>query len=150
MSNLREEVWLAVADWKLFSKVHQFVYRISKGRVGARLAGIDMVVIHCIGRKSGLGRPTPIACYPYGNNVAVVASNNGADKDPVWWLNLKAHPEVNVQLGRETFRVVAEEIVGQAREDLWPEIVRLNPTQQRHQDHTSRVLPVIYLRRVGE
>ena len=139
-----------MADWKLFSKVHQFVYRISKGRVGARLAGIDMVVIHCIGRKSGLGRPTPIACYPYGNNVAVVASNNGADKDPVWWLNLKAHPEVDVQLGRETFRVVAEEIVGQAREDFWPEIVRLNPTQQRHQDHTSRVLPVIYLRRVGE
>ncbi len=92
-----------MADWKLFSKVHQFVYRISKGRVGARLAGIDMVVIHCIGRKSGLGRPTPIACYPYGNNVAVVASNNGADKDPVWWLNLKAHPEVDVQLGKRNF-----------------------------------------------
>lgn len=139
-----------MADWKVFSKVHQFIYRASGGRVGARLAGIDMVVIHCVGRKSGLSRPTPIACYPYRNGVAVVASNNGGDRDPVWWLNLKATPRVQVQLGRERFEVQAEEILGEERDRLWPEIVRLNPAQQSHQDHTARKLPVIYLRRTED
>ncbi len=137
-----------MANWKLFGKVHQFVYRISKGKLGSSLAGIDMVVIYCIGRKSGRTRPTPIACYPYGNNVAVVASNNGSDKDPAWWLNLKANPRVEVQLGAEVFPVVAEEIVGEERKKLWPEIIKRNPAQRRHQEHTDRVLPVIYLRKV--
>ena len=137
-----------MADWKLFGKAHQFIYRLSKGKVGSRLAGVDMVVIYCIGRKSGQIRPTPVACYPYGNNVAVVASNNGNNINPVWWLNLKATPNVEIQLGSEKFQVVAEEVIGIEREKLWPEIVTLNPLQQRHQDHTSRVLPIIYLKRV--
>ena len=134
------EMTSAMADWKFFSKMHQLVYRYSNGKLGARLAGIDMVVIYCIGRKSGAVRPTPIACYPF--------ANNGADKDPVWWLNLKANPIVEAQLGADRFKVVAQEITGEEREQLWPEIVRLNPTQQRHQDHTARVLPIIYLRKV--
>jgi deazaflavin-dependent oxidoreductase (nitroreductase family) len=137
-----------MADWKIFSKAHQLVYRLSKGKLGARLAGVDMVVINCIGRKSGQLRPTPIACYPYGNNVAVVASNNGNDHDPVWWLNLKATPNVEIQLRSEVFGVMAREVIGIEREEFWPEIVKLNPLQQRHQDHTTRVLPVIYLERV--
>lgn len=139
-----------MADWKMFSKLHQLVYRYSVGRIGARLAGLDMVVIYCIGRKSGVIRPTPIACYPYGNNVAVVASNNGNDKDPVWWLNLQANPEVEVQLGSRKLRVRAEEVAGPEREALWQEIVKLNPLQQRHQDHTSRQLPIIYLKQLPE
>ena len=137
-----------MADWKFFSKAHQLVYRISKGKLGSRLAGVDMVVINCIGRKSGKTRPMPIACYPYGNNVAVVASNNGNDKNPVWWLNLKAKPQVNIQLGSDTFNVHAEELVGEERENFWPKIIKLNPLQQRHQNHTDRILPVIYLKRV--
>jgi deazaflavin-dependent oxidoreductase (nitroreductase family) len=135
-----------VADWKFFGKAHQFIYRLSNGKIGSRLAGVDMVLIYCIGRKSGQTRPTPIACYPYGNNVAVVASNNGSDSDPLWWLNLQATPNVEIQLGSKKIKVVAEEVIGIERERIWPEIVRRNPLQQRHQDHTSRVLPVIYLR----
>ncbi|MFT4614303.1 MAG: deazaflavin-dependent oxidoreductase (nitroreductase family) [Bacteroidia bacterium] len=137
-----------MADWKIFSKAHQFVYRLSGGKIGSRLAGVDMVVIYCIGRKSGQPRPTPIACYPYGNNVAVVASNNGSDTNPVWLLNLRATPNVEIQLGSDKINVLAEEVIGMEREEFWPQIVKLNPLQQRHQDHTSRVLPVIYLRRV--
>ncbi|MFT4520838.1 MAG: deazaflavin-dependent oxidoreductase (nitroreductase family) [Halioglobus sp.] len=136
-----------MADWKIFGKAHQLVYRLSKGKLGSRLAGLDMVVITCIGRKSGKIRPVPIACYPYGNNVAVVASNNGSDHDPVWWLNLKAAPNVEIRLGSEKLNIAAEEVVGIERDKFWPEIVRLNPLQQRHQDSTARVLPVIYLKR---
>ena len=137
-----------MADWRIFSAAHQLVYRLSNGKIGSRLAGVDMVVIYCVGRKSGQIRPIPIACYPHGNNVAVVASNNGNDHDPVWWLNLKATPNVEIQLGSEKIKIVAEEVVGIERDKFWPEIVKLNPLQQRHQDHTSRLLPVVYLKRV--
>jgi hypothetical protein len=53
-----------------------------------------------------------------------------------------------VQRGTERYRVIAEEIVGPAREAFWPTVIRLNRTQARHQKHTKRVLPLVRLRRI--
>lgn len=135
-----------MANWKRFTRLHTWIFRRSGGRLGASLAGIPMVFIDTIGRKSGLVRTVPVACLRREGELIAVASNNGQDKDPDWWLNLKARPEVEVQLGTERYRARAEEVSGADREALWPEIVRANPMQKRHQAHTSRVLPVVRLR----
>ena len=81
-----------MANWKWFTKLHTTVFKISGGRIGARLAGIDMVIIDTIGRKTGKVRTVAVACYPYEQDVAVAASNNGQDVDPLWFKNLQAHP----------------------------------------------------------
>jgi deazaflavin-dependent oxidoreductase (nitroreductase family) len=139
-----------MANWKWFGKVHAFVYQKSKGRIGAKMAGIDIVLMETIGRKSGLQRTVPAACYPYKESVLVVASNNGLPEAPVWWLNLKARPDIHVRLGEESFLVRARELQGLEREEVWPLIVKLNPRQKHYARIAERTLPVIYLERVVE
>ena len=136
-----------MANWKWFGKTHAAIYKLSKGRFGSRMGGIDIVMIDTIGRKSGKTRTVPVACYPYEDSVVVVASNNGLPHDPVWWLNLKAHPEVQVQLGTERFTVMATALEGKERESLWPSIVRINPRQKRYAKMAGRDLPVVYLKK---
>jgi len=138
-----------MANWLWFSKVHAKVFRLSGGRIGARLADIDMAFVDTIGRKTGQLRTVPIACYPYQGDVVVSASNNGQDTDPVWWLNLKTNPDVNIQLGTKRYKVRAEEITGEEREALWPEIVKLNPPQAHHQQKTARLIPLVRLRKLS-
>ncbi len=137
-----------MANWRWFTQWHTKIFKLTGGRIGGNLAGIPIVFIDTIGRKSGQIRTVPIACYPYENDVAVVASNNGQDTDPVWWLNLQANPEVEIQLGTQRYRARAEEITGAAREAFWPQVVKLNPAQASHQSHTQRLLPIIRLRRL--
>ena len=135
-----------MADWKLFSKVHKTLFNLSGGRLGASLAGLDMVIIDTLGRKSGQIRQAPAACYPYKDSIVVVASNNGAEKDPVWWLNLKASPIVNIHLGKTTLKVEAEELEGKERSRVWQQIIQANPRQKNYAAMTERRLAVIYLK----
>jgi deazaflavin-dependent oxidoreductase (nitroreductase family) len=136
-----------MANWKWFGKVHIALYKASNGRLGSRLGGMDIALIDTIGRKTGQIRPVVLACYPYHDGVVVVASNNGQDKDPVWWLNLKAKPQVNVCIGKNCYAAIAEELAGDERETFWPAITRINPRQIQYARMTSRILPVVYLKR---
>lgn len=138
-----------MANWLWFSKIHTKVFHFSGGRIGARLAGINMVFIDTIGRKSGQVRTVPIACYPYQDDVVVSASNNGLDTDPVWWLNLQANPEVEIQLGTKRFRARAEALGLEERNAFWPQVVKLNPPQAHHQSKTSRIIPLVRLRKLA-
>jgi deazaflavin-dependent oxidoreductase (nitroreductase family) len=136
-----------VANWEWFSRLHRAVYEKSGGRLMARLAGIDMCLLTTTGRKSGLPRTQPLACFPRGRNLVVVASNNGQDHDPAWWKNLEANPEAQVRFGRESFRVRAARAQGAERAELWPWLVKQNPLYARYAKKTRREIPVVVLKR---
>ncbi len=138
----------AMANWSWFTKLHRAVYEKTDGRLMARLAGIDMLLLTTTGRKSGAKRTLPLACFRDGDTLVIVASNNGQDHDPAWWLNLKARPEAEVRLGRERFRARAELATGSERERLWPWLEQRNPAYRRYAGKTSREIPVVVLRRV--
>ena len=61
-------------SWKHFGDVHKWLYRASGGFLGARMGRIDVALVETIGRKSGLPRCVPIACYPYRDSIVVTAS----------------------------------------------------------------------------
>lgn len=134
-------------DWKYFGKVHSLLYRLSGGRLGARMGWIDVALVEVVGRKSGKLRTVPIACYPHRDSVVVSASNSGMERHPAWYLNMKANPEVTVQLGRERFAAVAEEVPEEEREALWEKIVKINKHQGEYLSNTERRIPLVYLRR---
>lgn len=138
-----------MANWLWFSKWHTRVFHLTGGRIGASLAGIDMVLVDTIGHKSGLLRTTPIACYPYQGDVVVSASNNGQDMDPAWWLNMQAKPDIEIQLGTQRYKARAEEITGAEREALWQIIIKQNPPQAHHQKKTTRLIPLVRLRKIA-
>ena len=135
-------------SWKLFGKVHQAIYRLSGGRLGARMGLIDVALVETIGRKTGQTRSVPIACYPYRDSIVVSASNSGKESHPVWYLNMQANPEVNVQLGKERFRAIAEDVIESERDALWQTIVQLNKHQGEYLEKAQRKIPLVWLRRV--
>ena len=138
-----------MANWSVVSVIHRALYRATGGRVGARLGGLDMLLLSCRGRKSGELRTVPLACMADGADRVVVGSNNGQDSDPAWWLNLQANPEAQVRLGRESWPVRAELATPDERARLWPLLCEQNRFYSRYESQTSREMPVVILRRTG-
>jgi deazaflavin-dependent oxidoreductase (nitroreductase family) len=125
-------------------------FRANQGRVRGPLAGTPMILIHHIGAKSGVERVTPLACNPQPDGrFAIVASNGGSSAHPAWYHNLKAHPRITVELGIESFTVLAEELDDAARAELWPKLVAASPDVGKHQGNTTRQIPVFMLTREG-
>jgi deazaflavin-dependent oxidoreductase (nitroreductase family) len=123
-------------------------FRANEGRVGGLLAGTPMILIHHVGARSGIERVTPLACTPHGDGCyVIVASNGGSPTHPSWYHNLKANPRVDVEVGTETFTVLAEELDGTARTQLWPKLVAASPSLGEFETRTTRRIPLLMLTR---
>jgi deazaflavin-dependent oxidoreductase (nitroreductase family) len=125
-------------------------FRANGGRVGGPWAGTTLILIHHIGARSGTERVTPLGCSLQGDGgFAVVASNGGSPVHPDWYHNLKASPRIKVEVGAQTFTVLAEELDGTARAALWPKLVAEYPSIGEYQARTTRQIPVFMLTRAG-
>ena len=71
-------------------------FRANAGVVGGHWEGRTLLLLHHQGAKSGTWRVTPLACRRVGEGWAVFATKAGADTNPAWYHNLKAHPEVRM------------------------------------------------------
>lgn len=137
-------------NWKYFGKVHKLLYKLSGGRYGVRMGWIDVALVTSSGRKSGKLRTVPIACYPYKDTVVVSASNSGMERHPAWYLNMQANPRVTVQLGREVFEAMAEEVPAEERESVWATVVKINKHQGEYLAMVEREIPLVWFRRLPE
>lgn len=133
---------------KFGSQVHLFWYTLTGGIVGARVMGARVLLLSTTGRKSGQSRTTPLTYLQDGENAVIVASNGGSDKHPAWYLNLRAHPEAEVQIGRDRKRVRAEVASDEERARLWPLVVQMYSGYDEYQKETTRTIPVVILRPV--
>jgi deazaflavin-dependent oxidoreductase (nitroreductase family) len=123
-------------------------FRANNGRVGGEWAGSPLILIHHIGAKSGTERVQPLGCFILGDGrFAIVASNGGSPTHPDWYYNLKANPGITVEVGGETFTVIAEELGAAARAELWPALVAEAPSLGDYQTNTTRQIPVFLLTR---
>jgi deazaflavin-dependent oxidoreductase (nitroreductase family) len=123
-------------------------FRANEGRVGGPWAGTTLILIHHIGAKSGIKRVSPLGCFPLADGrFAIVASNGGSPAHPDWYYNLKANPRITVEVGTQTFPVLAEELDCAARGGLWPKLVAEAPTVGEFQARTTRQIPVFMLTR---
>ena len=123
-------------------------FRANQGRVGGPWAGTPLILIHHVGAKSGVERVLPVGCFPQGGGrFAIVASNGGSPTHPDWYHNLKANPRINVEVGAQTFAVLAEELEGAARAELWPKLVAEVPQLGGYQARITRQIPVFMLTR---
>ena len=125
-------------------------FRANEGRVGGDLAGTTIILIHHVGARSGIERVSPLGCFPQpGGRFAIVASNGGSPTHPSWYYNLKANPRIEVELGTERFTVVADELRGAARADLWPKLLAMSSSLREFATKTRRRIPVFMLTREG-
>ncbi len=91
---------------------------------------------------------SPLGCFPRRDGrFAIVASNRGSPAHPAWYYNLKANPRITVEVDAQTFTVLAEELDGTVRAELWPKLVAWAPNLGEYQARTARQIPVFMLTR---
>jgi deazaflavin-dependent oxidoreductase (nitroreductase family) len=130
-------------------RIHEELYKRTDGRLGHRMLGVPTLLLRTTGRRSGVTRTNGLVYARDGDEYLVVASNGGADSPPAWLHNVKAKPEVEIQIGREcrpaTARIVEPSDPTYAR--LW-KLVNANNRDRysAYQQKTSRPIPVIAIR----
>jgi deazaflavin-dependent oxidoreductase (nitroreductase family) len=132
-----------VSDWN-----QQIIdeFRANGGRVGGMFEGAPMILIRHVGAKSGGLRVTPLVYFAEDDGrMVIVASAAGAPRHPAWYHNLTANPKIDVEVGTETFPVIAEEITGEERDAVWQRVITERPGFADYQRKTSRTIPVLRL-----
>ncbi|SNT08649.1 nitroreductase family deazaflavin-dependent oxidoreductase [Rhodococcoides kyotonense] len=120
-------------------------FRANHGKVGGPFEGAPLLLLHSIGAKSGARRISPVMYLPDSGRYVIFASKAGADTNPDWYHNLKANPDVSIEVEDTTVDVVASEIVGSERDELYRRQAELYPGFADYEKKTSRVIPVVAL-----
>jgi deazaflavin-dependent oxidoreductase (nitroreductase family) len=124
-------------------------FRGNGGRV-AQFEGRPLLLLHHTGAKTGTERVNPLVYLPMGDDFAVFGSKAGADTNPAWYHNLRAHPDTTIEVGTETLPVHARVAESAERERIWEEQKRENPNFAEYEQKTTRPIPVVVLERVAD
>ncbi|MBV1905310.1 MAG: nitroreductase family deazaflavin-dependent oxidoreductase [Pseudomonadales bacterium] len=122
-------------------------FRANKGIVGGQLAGMDLLIVTNTGAKSGKTRVNPVAYLADDDRYIIIASYAGGPKNPPWYHNLLATPDVIVEVGSEKFKARASVVQEPERSELYAKMVKIQPVFEEYRNKTSRVIPVIALSR---
>ena len=120
-------------------------FRANEGRVGGPFEGGTLLLLHTVGAKSGQPRLSPLAYLTLDGKMIIVGSYAGAPKHPAWVHNLRADPRARIEVGTETYDVVARELPDDERDATYPRIVELAPVFAEYQANTSRSIPLFEL-----
>jgi deazaflavin-dependent oxidoreductase (nitroreductase family) len=120
-------------------------FRANGGKVGGNFAGAPLLLLHSIGARSGEDRIHPVMYMADQGRYLVFASKAGAPTNPDWYHNLKAHPDVTIEVGSESIEVTAAEITGSERDELYSRQAALYPGFAAYQSQTTRRIPVVAL-----
>jgi deazaflavin-dependent oxidoreductase (nitroreductase family) len=122
-------------------------FRTNAGKVGGPFAGKTLLLLHTIGAKSGLERVNPVAYVIDEDRFVIVASKGGAPTNPAWYHNILAHPNISVEVGVNEVRVVAAVSSEPERSRLYDKMIAMLPVFAEYRQRTTRIIPVITLRR---
>jgi deazaflavin-dependent oxidoreductase (nitroreductase family) len=131
--------------------LHDKIYRASDGRFGHTIpGGPTNLILHTIGAKTGQKRATTLSYARDGEHYLVVASKGGDPKAPGWYHNLKAHPNVEINVGPKRFGVTAKPVTPDDPEypRLWRIVNDMRGNKNRYigyQGRTTRPIPVVRL-----
>lgn len=128
---------------KVFSKLNVAVYKASGGRLMNKgPASKPICLVTMTGRKTGKKREIPLMHVPHGEKKILVASLGGISKNPVWYYNLKANPDVMITADGVTRAYRAREVGPEEKATLWPVLVEAYPPYDEYQARTDRDIPV--------
>ena len=121
------------------------LYEKSGGTEGTTLRGMPVIVLTTLGVKSGKLRKAALMRVEHEGHYAVVASLGGSPKNPVWYANVIAHPEVELQDGTQKWDMRAREVTGDEKTAWWERAVAAFPDYADYQVKTDREIPVFVL-----
>ena len=107
----------------------------------------DLLLLHTIGAKSGKPRLNPLGSFRIGGKMLITASYAGADVDPAWAHNLRADPHPHIEIGTESYEVIARELPPAERDSTYAELAKAAPIFAEYQSKTDRIIPLFELER---
>jgi deazaflavin-dependent oxidoreductase (nitroreductase family) len=130
--------------FKGLNAFHRTVITLSGGRIGRSAFGMPVVELRTVGRVSGLTR-SAILTAPIVDEarIVLVASKGGDDRDPEWYRNVLAHPDVELVLAGKRRDVRARSASKQERDELWPRVVSVYRHYNTYQRHAHREIPLV-------
>jgi deazaflavin-dependent oxidoreductase (nitroreductase family) len=129
---------------KNMSRTHRAILKLSGGRVLHSAFGMPAVQLHTIGRTTGKPRTTMLTSPVHDEQrVVLVASKGGDDRDPQWYGNLTAHPDIEITLAGVTRPMRARTATAEEKATLWPQIVSAYKGYGGYQKKTDRNIPVV-------
>ena len=120
---------------------------IADFRANGGTPGRPLLLLTTTGARTGQQRTTPMMFIPDGERLLVMASNAGAPKDPDWFHNLVAYPDVTVEVTGETFEATAAVLIDDERERVFAAVVEQYPMFAEHEARARRPIPVVALSR---
>ena len=131
---------------KWMSRANTWVYRASGGRLWSRwLHGAPVMLLTTTGRKSGEPRTVPLLYLRDGDNIVCVASKGGMSKHPLWYRNLEANTDCEVEIGSTRTPMRARRASDEEKAALWPRLVAMYKDFDDYQARTERNIPVLIL-----
>lgn len=145
---LNSKATIPIIKW--MSRANVAAYRATGGRLGGKWRvgsafpwGIPVCLVTTTGRKTGQPRVAPLLFLEDGDKVVLVASQGGHAKNPLWFRNIQAHPEVTVQIRSRVRTMHARVATDAERAEYWPRLVAMYPDFDNYQSWTDRVIPVV-------
>jgi deazaflavin-dependent oxidoreductase (nitroreductase family) len=120
-------------------------FRANEGKAGGMFEGKPLLLVHNVGAKSGREFVTPLVYLADGDRFVIFASKGGAPVNPGWYHNLKAGPNVSIEVGTDKLDVVATEATGEERDRLYGIQEAQQPQFAEYAQKTERKIPVIVL-----
>ncbi len=116
--------------------------------VGGFFSGKPVLILHHTGAKTGQERLNPLVYATDGDSYLVAGSKGGAPSDPHWLLNVRANPDVTVEVGVEEFPATATVIDdGPRRDELYAKLVAVMDQFADYETMTDRRIPIVVLER---
>jgi F420H(2)-dependent quinone reductase len=129
---------------KWMSRAQTWIFKKTNGKFGNKfLRGAEVGILTTTGRKSGEARDSPLLFLPEGKRIVLVASQGGRATNPMWYLNLKANPEVSFQTKKEFLHLVARDATDAERDEYWPKLDAMYPDFVNYRTYTDRKIPIV-------
>jgi len=129
---------------KWMSRAQTWVIKKTNGKFGDKfLRGAPVGILTAIGRKTGEPRESPLLYLREGQRVILVASSGGRANNPMWYLNLKANPQITFQIKDEVLNLTARDATEAERDEYWPKLDAFYEDFKNYRTYTDRVIPIV-------
>ena len=130
--------------FRMLNSAHRALLAVTRGRVGSSVGSMPVIQLHTVGRTSGARRSVMLTAPLHeAGRYVLVASKGGNPRHPQWYLNLVAHPDVEITVDGRTQPMRARTAEPDERPSLWAAITQVYPGYAQYQRKTNREIPVV-------
>jgi len=131
--------------FRFILRIFVLLYRLTRGKFGGHVQGLDVLLLTTTGRKTGKKHTTPLGYFMEDGDYVITASNAGFDTHPAWFHNLRANSHVMIEIKDREIEAEAEITEPEKRVALWSRLISLAPGYSSYATKTSREIPLIVI-----